>query len=48
MKLLKSGMPHLPCFWTSFIAFKNFVFDFSPSLLDGVESKDGLVYDVGL
>jgi hypothetical protein len=22
--------------------------DFSPSFLDGVESKDGLVYDVGV
>jgi hypothetical protein len=24
----------------------NFIIDFSPSLPDGVESKDGLVYDV--
>jgi hypothetical protein len=26
----------------------DFAINFSPSLLDGVKSKDGLVYDVGL
>jgi hypothetical protein len=25
----------------------DFIIDFLPSLLDGLESKDGLVYDVG-
>jgi hypothetical protein len=26
----------------------DFIIDFSPSLQDGVQSKDGLVYDVGV